>query len=705
MKAHLRSFFDRYRAHHDMDRPLLQWFGVLGCVAFPLFYLLRRAAGSPGFDDLGLRMVAAGLCLLVAMRGRWPAWAQRFYIGYSYLVVFYCLAFLLSYTMIRNEGGTPSVVNMVMGAVMIILLADWRNTIAMLLGGYGLALAVAWAADPGMTVPREFVYAAAGSLLIVVGGALSHQGQKRVELQRMRLLYASLAGSIAHEMRNPLAQVRHALDSIAAALPTVPPGQGAQLSAAQLAALLATVQQGRHAVTQGQQSIELTLQQLQPSKPDQGRLRTLSAFDSARSAADTFAYDDAGQRACVQVVEDEDFYFRGDPTAIELVLFNLLKNALFYLPIRPEMRVTITATCTPRPAIVVHDTGPGIAPALLPRLFQEFQTAGKQEGTGLGLAFCRRIMLGLGGDISCRSEPGQFTEFTLTLPRAAPGASAVKDAGRLATGMPDRFRGRTLLVVDDQALNRAIARSLASELGLDVTEADHGQKALDLLQSGARPDAILMDVNMPGLNGIETARAIRALDGPAAVIPVVAVTANTAPAVLQASLAAGMQAVLGKPIDREMLARTLAAVLADKPAASVPAAVDAAPVDTLNHRRLQDFQRLGFLDEMVPGALRDLHRLVDELQRCVAKADAEGTRDALHTLVGLSGEAGARILHQVARKHYESLLEQRQPEGSGWIREIDAQLDAAEQQLLRDYGVRAAPGPDGPQTSSHSLRV
>jgi hypothetical protein len=125
----------------------------------------------------------------------------------------------------------------------------------------------------------------------------------------------------------------------------------------------------------------------------------------------------------------------------------------------------------------------------------------------------------------------------------------------------------------------------------------------------------------------------------------------------------------------------------------------------LNHGRLQDFQRLGIVEEMVPGALRDLHRLAGELRLCVAQDDANGASEALHTLVGLSGEAGARALHQIARGHYEALLERRQPEGAAWIGEIEGALQAAEGQLLRDYGIRPAPGPDGPQTSSHSLRV
>ena len=278
MKLYLRGLLDRYREHHDMDRPLLQWIGIVGCVAFPLFYVIRIATGSPGWDDLPLRLLAAVLCLGLALRRWWPARLQPLYIGYSYLVVFYCLSFLLSLSMLKNAGGTPYVLNMVMGAVLVVLLADWRNTVLMLLGGYLLSMIAQGLTEPAVQIPREFVFAAAGSLLLVVGGTLSNQGQKRVELQRMRRVYSGLAGSIAHEMRNPLAQVRHSLDSIAAALNAAQGGDGARLAPRQVEAVLERVQQGRDAISRGLQAIDLTLQQLQPAPLDAGRLQPVQAL-------------------------------------------------------------------------------------------------------------------------------------------------------------------------------------------------------------------------------------------------------------------------------------------------------------------------------------------------------------------------------------------------------------------------------------------
>lgn len=677
------SLFDRYRAHHELDRPLLQWIGVVGVVAFPILYLLRRATADSGYDDLWWRLPAVALCFGLALRRWWPERLKPYYIVYSWWVVFYCLSFLMSYTMLRNGGGTPFVVNMVMCAVLIVLLADWRNSVAILLLGYALALALFFLLAPHPVVPRDFVFAAGGSALLVAGGALSHQGQKRVELERMRRVYIGLAGSVAHEMRTPLAQVRHALDNIASALGRRGAGQPVALTPPQVQQMLTHVQQGHEAIARGLQAIEITLKQLQPDAPDKGRLHTLSAADAVRQAVDRFAYDAADQRGRVQVVVEQDFRFRADPTAVELVFFNLLKNALYYAPLHPEMTVRFTVSTQPVPSVVVRDSGPGIVPEFVSHLFEEFQTTGKAEGTGLGLSFCRRVMRGLGGDIECRSEWGHFTEFTLRFPLAPAGAPVTTVAPASVA-----LAGRSVLIVDDQPLNRTIARALVGELGLTVMEAEHGQQALDMLQAGQLPDAILMDINMPGLDGIAATRRLRALPGDAGRVPVLALTANDSAAVQARARQAGMQGVLGKPIDPAALQRALSAALQGR--STAPASPPPAPAaDLLSTTRIENFRRLGLLDDLLPRALLDLRRHVQSLEQAATSDDREGVSAALHALVGLAGEVGAQALHARARERYAGWLEGQRPGGEAWTRELRELLEATERALWQYCGVRA----------------
>lgn len=542
-----------YRLHHERQ-PLLQWIGVVGTLAFPILYLLRQTSiVPPRYDDLWWRVGATLLCLGLALRHRWPTRLQPLYLGYSYFVVFYCLSFLLTYTSLKNQGGTLSMMNMVIGMVLIILLTDWRNAVIMLTNGYVSAIALFLLTAPKSQIPVDILLAAITSILVIVAGALAHLGQKRAELERMRRLYAGLAGTIAHEMRTPLAQIQHALRCIDS---EVPAGSAAARA----------VQQGHSAIHRGLQSIAMTLQQISLRNPSPADLLTLSAEQCVRKALDEYAYDSPQARDHVRLQVEEDFQFRGNATALELVLFNLLKNSMYYLPLHPQMTVSVTVRATPTPSIVVRDTGPGIAPQLVPRLFEEFQTSGKADGTGLGLAFCRRTLREWGGDIECRSEQGEFTEFTLRFPPVpVPASSPLCVAPSPEAPPASSLAGHTVLIVDDQRFNRSIAHALVSDLGLHALEAEHGQQALEMLQQGPLPDLVLMDVNMPGLDGMTTTRLLRDLPGPAGLVPVFAVTANDSLAVQASAREAGMQGVLAKPIDRAVLKRTLTATLLRSP--------------------------------------------------------------------------------------------------------------------------------------------
>jgi len=675
MRQTLRRLYDRYRLHHE-NQPLLQWIGVVGAVAFPGLYLLRLTSiVPPRYDDLAWRVVATVLCIGLALRNWWPARWRSLYTAYSYLVVLYCLSFLLTFTALKNQGGALSVVNMVMGTVLIILLSDWRNAVVILVSGYALAALTYLQTEPDAQIPSAFTIAALTSILVVIAGALSHYGQKRAELERLRKVYAGLAGAIAHEVRTPLAQVQHALRDIENDVPST--------SAAARAA-----EQGHAAIRRGLQSIAITLQQIGDRQPRPQAFEVLSAAQCVRGALDSYAYESALARERVRLSVESDFWFKGERTAFELVLFNLLRNALYYLPVHPSMVVDVKVQALPVPRVSVRDTGPGIDPRLVPTLFQEFQTMGKAEGTGLGLSFCRRVMRSFGGNIKCRSEHRRYTEFVLSFPPLAPDALTNPppsvDAGRLA--------GRTVLVVDDQPLNRTIARALLGDMGLQVSEADHGQHALDLLQVGALPDVVLMDVNMPGLSGIETTRRLRALPGDAGRVPVLALTANDSASVQAAAREAGMQGVLGKPIDAIALQLALSAVFEGRAAEAVtapPARADAG--DLLNLARLDNFERLGMLHELLPSALFDLRGHLQALQAAAEAGQTEALAERLHAMVGLAGEVGAQALHSKARERYAAWLDGKRPAGLAWVEELKALLESTEQALWRHCGVKAAP--------------
>ncbi len=546
-----KDLFARYRQHHDVTGSLLEWMGLIGLIAFPLLYLLRMNSHFPAmYDDLAWRSFAIALCALLALRKWWPLAARPYYLSCSYFTIFYSLAFLLPFTLMHNKATTPTAANMVLSVVLIVLLTDWRNTLAMLFVGYALSTAVYWSTSEDPSLPIDFLLwwlPLCG--VLVASGTAAKYAEKRSKLERQRL-YAALAGSVAHEMRTPLAQIQHVLRCIDA---EVSPGSEAARF----------VQLGQSAIQRGLQSIKITLRQISDRKPSGMALRPLSAAECVRKALDEYAYESPEAHQCVHLHVEDDFHFQGDATTFELMLFNLLKNALYYLPLHPAMEIHITVKTAPTTSIVFRDTGPGIPPDVLSRLFQEFQTHGKAEGTGLGLAFCHRTLKEWGGDIACRSEHGHFTEFTLSLPPCpAPAPAPTNTATTAPISEASRsLAGRTVLIVDDAWFNRRVARAVTADLGMTVLEAEHGQQALDMLQGGTVPDVVLMDMNMPGLSGMETARRIRALPGAAGRVPVLALTANDSADVHAEARDAGLQGVLGKPINIELLQRALTRIV------------------------------------------------------------------------------------------------------------------------------------------------
>ncbi|CAN5493807.1 PAS domain S-box protein [soil metagenome] len=236
-----------------------------------------------------------------------------------------------------------------------------------------------------------------------------------------------------------------------------------------------------------------------------------------------------------------------DPSRLRQALFNLVGNAVkFTLKGSVTLKIRRLDGAEPRIAFEVVDTGVGIAPEAQTRLFERFQQADASTtrrfgGSGLGLAITRRLAEMMGGEVGFTSRENVGSTFLLTI--AAPPAEARAAEAEMADGL---LQGLKILVVEDNATNRLVARRILEQLGASVETAEDG---LDGVTSAARGfDLILMDVQMPGIDGLEAARRIRNLPGPAARTPIIALTANVMSHQRVAYLAAGMDGVAAKPI-------------------------------------------------------------------------------------------------------------------------------------------------------------
>ncbi len=248
----------------------------------------------------------------------------------------------------------------------------------------------------------------------------------------------------------------------------------------------------------------------------------------------------------------------GDMARLRQVLLNLLSNAVKFtdsgaVTIRTRWR---DAGDGGRLRVSVVDTGQGIAPEKVSRLFERFSQADvsinrTHGGTGLGLAICKGIVGLMEGKIGVRSRPGRGSTFWFEIP-AKPAAAAEAETVEESVLETGPLR---MLVVDDTPVNRELVRLMLSPLGLHIEEAGGGAEGIQAA-SAKTFDLILMDVRMPGVDGLEATRAIRASDGPNARTPILALTADVQPENTAACRDAGMDDVLAKPIvPRELLSK------------------------------------------------------------------------------------------------------------------------------------------------------
>jgi len=265
--------------------------------------------------------------------------------------------------------------------------------------------------------------------------------------------------------------------------------------------------------------------------------------------------DNRGVDVRVDIDDAVPRHVRGDPTRVRQIVTNLVSNALKFTE-QGHVWVRAAPAGADTIAIAVEDSGIGIAADVLPSLFNAFtqadaSTTRRFGGTGLGLSISKRLAQLMGGDIDVQSKLGAGSTFTVRLP--LPAASA--PARDLALVRPD-FTDLRVLVAEDNDVNRMVIERMLARLGAQVTVVPDGVRALEHVVSEV-VDVVLMDLHMPELDGIGATLAIRALDGEAGSVPIVALTASVLAADRDRCLAAGMDDHLAKPIQPEALQRVL----------------------------------------------------------------------------------------------------------------------------------------------------
>jgi len=361
-------------------------------------------------------------------------------------------------------------------------------------------------------------------------------------------------------------------------------------------------------------------------------------------------------------------WVRGDPLRVKQILSNLVSNAIKFTA-AGSITIQLSAAEGPNGTVrlqgQVADTGQGIDPEVQQNLFQAFEqgdtsTTRRFGGTGLGLAISRRLVEGMGGEITVESESGRGAtfRFTVLVSVAAVPLEVEREADEGEEGTVPPLR---ILLAEDNDVNRMLVSKVLAQSGHRVDEAADGREAL---RAAVRVDydVILMDMQMPVMDGMEATRAIRTLPGESARVPIVALTADAMPEHRQMYLDAGVDVLLTKPVDWRMLSRTLARVMRGERATTVEAPLHAPlppPSETtldvlpiFDRTRVEEGlgmlppKRVASMLAMLPS---EVDRRLEEYRSALEAEDLPAARRAAHTLKGLSANFGAARLEAVSR--------------------------------------------------------
>ena len=359
-------------------------------------------------------------------------------------------------------------------------------------------------------------------------------------------LLKSIAGSIAHEIRNPIGVINLSTLSLSSTLEdleintkqpkSIIKTQLDNLKKSQISQAIINnnqkIQDHKKAVQQSfmltNNIIDMILLDMSGRKLDKNNFLHLDAKNELKKAIDLFGFKSKEEKDKVTLECSSSFTFKGVKTAFYYVIFNLIKNALYYINnSHPQAKIKIGTTEDQENNIIyIQDNGPGIKEDNMASIFEPFYSAGKFDGTGLGLSFCKRVMIDFDGDIDCQSSYGKWTRFNLKFPK--PKHNELNEnqlqANSVNKSAKQKVVSKKILIVDDQHINIIISKKLIEQIidrnqnstiiNLSIDHANNGQEALSLVKNnvGKDYDLIITDIEMPIMNGIELSNKITKLN-------------------------------------------------------------------------------------------------------------------------------------------------------------------------------------------------
>ena len=553
MRDH-KSETHRIFKHLLSDESLIRGGCWIAIISSPIYYWIWTVLFPQPYESLFLRSSACGLALFVISF----TYSKKMHPYFPYIWLFsliYVVPFSHIFLALKNQFNLVWLVCLTFVPFMLAYFVKSVWVIIATLIISAVASITLYSLIDGIPLFLLHFLDLFPLVPFILGGTLllNHANHRALEKDARILTTRSLAGSVAHEMRNPLSQIHGNLYLIEEFQKQSPSDQDPVVTE--------HIKNAQKAIYNGIQLIDMTMDAINEKPIDRSGFIILSAQVIVKETIKDYAYVD-DKHANKITVKGGDFQLLANPVMVKYILYNLIQNALWYVTTIPEAEVVISVLpdCNGVHCIEVRDTGPGIAPEDIPKLFDPFYTSDKRGGTGLGLSYCKRTMAALEGYIHCHSSLGQYSAFVLAFPMLS---KPHKEAATTAAE-PTSLAGKTVLLVEDDRTTRAIIKGWLERYDIDCVEAENGREALALFSTIACA-LIITDLLMPVMNGIDLIKAIRKMEiatdyNRAKPVPVLIITSEEGD-LLSRALASGANTYLAKPVAADALERKLQLLL------------------------------------------------------------------------------------------------------------------------------------------------
>lgn len=457
---------DAIRKVYQYAEPNLTLVGWMGFVGFPVYYIVWDLMFPQPYENLPLRVFCSTLFFGIIYRHRFPLRWKKYLPAYYQIVTTLCLPGFFFYMLLMNSWSNVWVMSFMAAIFLHILLVHITKIMfAQTFAGIGLASLCAWVAQGfHLDITMDWTHVPIFLFIYLFGNLFYIRNQ--VEHEARVSLAKSFGAGIAHEMRNPLSGLLYSIDLIQSILPDPQkaPQEEYTLTHDDALQLKKVSDDAMDIIRIGNETIDLLLTSIDENRISRSTFKKHSAKNVVTEAIDSFSYKRSTDKDAISLDIQDDFEFLGSDTLLKYVMYNLFKNA-FHHRNTEDFHIHITMSKEGNNnSISVTDNGSGISNETMRNIFQDFYTTGKSGSYGLGLPFCRKVMHAFGGDIQCKSELGEWSQFTLSFP--------LMSSNTVTEILSELTKLKSVLMVCEQNVLTKKMTEISRFMGFDLTIID-----------------------------------------------------------------------------------------------------------------------------------------------------------------------------------------------------------------------------------------